>query len=174
MSKVLTEYEVVRFAAILETMLQNKYGTCPVLFQAYKEKKEEKPILMVMYDAMVYEETYGLASLDDWYYAHPECHAQIEQYLNTVHRLLGETVPNKDFPLVFSYKLLQNHLPEKNPIVKQSRFMYDRLQRLSNKIRFPKGSKSDREFDRMLAKDGFATWDDYLAYVLERQMGKSD
>ena len=78
MSKVLTEYEVVRYAAILETILQNKYGTCTVLFQAYKENKKGKPILMVMYDAMVYEETYGLASLDDWYYAHPECHASVE------------------------------------------------------------------------------------------------
>ena len=174
MSKVLTEYEIVRFATILEVILENKYGTCAELFRAYKEKKEGKPILMVMYDAMIYEETQGLESLNDWYYAHPEYHQRVEEYLLRVDQLKGVLVFDRTFPLTFSYKLLQKHLPEKNQIVKHSRFMYDRLQRISNKIRFPKGSKADREFDRLLAKDGFATWDDYLAYELERILGKSD
>ncbi|QZE59463.1 hypothetical protein MPK66_gp219 [Erwinia phage pEa_SNUABM_2] len=174
MSKVLTEYEAVRYATILELIMQSKFGSCSDLFANYKSKKITKPILMVMYEAMVYEELHGLDSLDDWYYAHPEKHQSVDQYLNLISKMKDNVVTERDFPLTFSYKLLQKHLPEKNQIVKHARFMYDRLQRLSNRIRFPKGSKADRQHDPLLAKDGFPTWDDYLAYELERILGKTD
>ncbi|QYW03520.1 hypothetical protein pEaSNUABM34_00218 [Erwinia phage pEa_SNUABM_34] len=168
MSKVLTEFEILRYAIILEVFMEKKFGTYPKLFVAFKDKKEEKPVLMVMYESMMYEERLGLESLDDWYYAHPEIHEQVNDYSRLVAAQKESVELLKEFPLIFSCKFLQNHLPSTHPIVKKVEMTYARLQRLSDRIRFPKGTKISRQFDSVLAKDGFYSWDAYLTYELER------
>ncbi len=174
MSKVLAEYETLRYASILELILEEKFGNYPSLFLGYKNKKQEKPVLMVMYEAMVFEETHGLSALDDWFYAKPENVARVDNYLIRIEAQKNSVELLKNFPLMYSCKFLQSHLPETHPIVKHVTFTYDRLQRLSNKIRFPKGTKISRQFDPVLAKDGFYSWDDYLAYELERISSTDD
>ncbi|ARW58858.1 hypothetical protein HOS33_gp218 [Erwinia phage vB_EamM_Y3] len=174
MGKVLTEFEVLRYASILEVFMEVKFGSYADMLLAYKDKKEGKPVLMSMYEAMVYEEQHGLDSLDEWYYSNVEYKAKVDQVIVRAEKQRDSVELLKDFPLMVSCKFLQKHLPAPNLLVRHTTYMYDKLQRLSNKIRFPKGTKIGGQHDPVIAKDGFYSWEDYLAYELERIRGVED
>lgn len=174
MSNVLAEFEILRYASILEAVMEEKFGTYAEILLAYKNKKEEKPVLMVMYEAMVYEETYGLESLDEWYYTKPDGKIKVDNYIPRVEKQRASVTLLPDFPLMFSCKFLQKHLPMSHLVVRHATYMYDKIQRISNRIRFPKGSKINRQYDPVLAQDGFYSWEDYLAYELERISSTDD
>jgi len=159
---------------MLEVFLERKHGTYKDMIKAYKATKKCDAALWVMYDALVFEEMQGLDSLDTWSNTNPDVHAKVGEYFKLIEAQLDTSRRRKDFPIMFSHKFLANHLPATHGAVAYSRTLYDKIQRLSNKIRFPDGFGEDDEYDPVLAKDGFYSWNEYLDYELERISSTDD
>ena len=174
MGNTLQEFEVLRYATLMEIYLSKKFGTIEELLNAYNTTKNGDSILQVMYEAITFDKKPGLNFLDSWFDQHREVHPMYEVYIRLVTAQQYSKVRRKDYPLIYSYKFLNSYLPQTNKLVLRSRYLYQRLQKISDRVRFPEGQQADDEFDPLLSRDGFYSWNDYLAYEIARLSGVED